>query len=72
MLGGVVLGKTPFRGALPRRNGDVTFVLKLAGFADKTVTARGDQPISERVKLARTPARSNVPERDQPVNPFAK
>jgi serine/threonine protein kinase len=64
LLGGVVIGKTPYRGALERRPGDVAFVLRLSGYADKTVTVRGSQPISERIKLVKL--------RDQSVNPFAQ
>jgi serine/threonine protein kinase len=64
LLGGVVIGRTPYRGALERRHGDVAFVLRLSGYADKTVTVRGSQPISERIKLVKL--------RDQSVNPFAQ
>ena len=75
VVGGAVLGKTPFRGTLPRRSGDVALVLvlRLAGYADKTITVHGDKTISERVPLVKaTPARSRIPERDKPVNPFAE
>jgi serine/threonine protein kinase len=64
VLDGVVLGRTPYRGSLVRRTGDVALVLRLSGYADKTVTVRGSQSISERVKL--------VKERDKSWNPFAQ
>ena len=69
MLNGSVIGKTPYRGAQSRRTGDVTLVLKLSGYADKTVTVRSDQAIHQRVELVKVPAR-NIPKRDQSVNPF--
>lgn len=71
LLNGVVLGKTPYRGALPRQTAEATLVLRLAGYADKTITVRPDHEIHERIKLART-ARNPIPERDQSLNPFAK
>jgi hypothetical protein len=70
VLNGSVLGKTPYRGAQPRRTGDATLVLKLSGYADRTVTVRADQAIHQRVELAKDPARSPIPKRDQSVNPF--
>jgi hypothetical protein len=71
VVGGTVLGTTPFRGNLPRRTGEVAFILRLSGYADRTVTVRADQAVSERIRLVKTPER-RVPERDQSVNPFAK
>ena len=64
LLGGSEIGTTPYHGVIERRTGDVAFVLRLAGYADKTVTVPGNRQISERVKL--------VKPRDQGVNPFLK
>jgi serine/threonine protein kinase len=64
LLGGAVLGRTPYRGTLEQRTGEIAFVLRLSGYADRTVTVRGSQPISERIKLVKV--------RDQSVNPFAQ
>jgi hypothetical protein len=71
VLNGVVLGKTPYRGALPRRTAEAALVLRLAGYADKTITVRPDHEIRERIKLAKT-VRNPIPERDQSLNPFSK
>jgi hypothetical protein len=70
---GVVLGTTPFRGTLPRRDGAVTLVVRLAGYADKRVVVHPDHAVSERIKLvrsARPPAPVPRANRDQSVNPF--
>jgi serine/threonine-protein kinase len=72
---GAVLGTTPFRGTLPRRDGAVTLLVRLAGYADKSVVVHPDHAVSERVKLVRsTPAPGPAPvhraNRDQSVNPF--
>lgn len=73
VLGGAVLGNTPYRGSLPRRAGKLGFVVRLSGYEDRTVTVRGDQSISERVTLvARAVAPARIPDRDQSVNPFAR
>ena len=64
LIDGTVIGKTPYHGAIEQRTGNVAFVLRLAGYAEKTVTAPRNKPISERVKL--------VKPRDQSVNPFLK
>jgi hypothetical protein len=73
VLNGTVLGKTPYHGALQRRAGDATLVLRLTGYADKTVTVRSDQAIHERIELVKAPpVRSPIPKRDQAVNPFAQ
>ena len=69
MLNGNALGKTPYRGAQPRRTGDATLVLKLSGYADRTITVRSDQAIRQRIELVKVPVR-NIPKRDQSVNPF--
>jgi serine/threonine protein kinase len=70
LLNGSVLGKTPYRDAQLRRTGDATLVLKLSGYADRTVTVRSDQAIRQRIELVKLPARNPVPKRDQSVNPF--
>jgi serine/threonine protein kinase len=72
VLGRAVLGKTPFRSTLPRQSGDVALVLRLAGYTDRTVTVPGDQTISERIELVKAAPARRIPERDQPVNPFAE
>jgi hypothetical protein len=75
-LAGAVVGKTPFHGTLPRRKGDVSLMIRLAGYADRTVTVHGDQAIHQRVKLtaaaAAAPVRTRPANRDQSVNPFDK
>ena len=68
---GAVLGTTPFRGTLPRRDGAVTLLVRLAGYADKSVVVHPDHTVSERIKLVRsTPAPVHRANRDQSVNPF--
>jgi hypothetical protein len=71
VMNGLVLGKTPYSGTLPRRTATATLVLRLAGYADKTITVRPDHEIRERIKLAKM-ARTPIPERDESLNPFAK
>jgi hypothetical protein len=71
VVAGKVLGKTPFHGTLPRRNGDVTVLVRLAGYVDRTVVVRAGQPLSEVIKLVKTaPPRPPRGNRDQSVNPF--
>ena len=67
---GTVLGKTPFHGTLPRRDGDVTLVIRMAGYADKTVVVHADHAVSEHLKLVRPAAAHPPRNRDQSVNPF--
>ena len=68
---GTVLGKTPFHGTLPRRDADVTLVVRLAGYADKSVVVHADHAVSEHIKLGRaTPGHPPKANRDQSVNPF--
>jgi serine/threonine-protein kinase len=71
---GAVLGTTPYRGTLARRDREIKLVLRLAGYADKVVVARESQPISERVTLARKAAppvvKGTKTDRDRSVNPF--
>jgi hypothetical protein len=62
LFDGKVAGTTPFRGTISQRTDNVTFVLRLAGYDDKTVTVPGNAPISERVRL--------INPRDKSRNPF--
>src|SRR5262249_44673557 len=68
VVGGSVLGKTPYHGTWPRRTGDAALVVRLAGYADRTITLHTDQAISERIKLVKAAPRG----RDQSMNPFAE
>jgi hypothetical protein len=78
VLDGDVLGTTPYRGALPRRDREIKLVVRLAGYADRIVVARESQPIRERVALVRkaapppapAPAKGAKSDRDRSVNPF--
>jgi eukaryotic-like serine/threonine-protein kinase len=67
---GKAIGKTPFRGTLPRQDRDVRFVIRRAGFVDRAVVVRADKPIAERVELRAAP-RPPKRNRDRSVNPFA-
>jgi serine/threonine-protein kinase len=73
VLGGEVLGTTPFRGQIPR--GDrVKLVIRLAGHAARTVAVDATEAIHERVTLTRkppaAPPKRAVADRDRSVNPF--
>jgi hypothetical protein len=73
VIDGAVLGTTPYRGTLARRDRDVKLVLRLAGYADKVVVAHESQPIAQSVTLVRKAApatRSSKTDRDRSVNPF--
>jgi eukaryotic-like serine/threonine-protein kinase len=74
VLDGAVLGTTPYRGTLTRRDRDIKLVLRLPGYADRIVLARESQPISERVTLVRKAAppaaKSSKTDHDRSVNPF--
>jgi hypothetical protein len=65
VVAGKGLGKTPFRGTLPRSSASATLVVRLAGYADKSVIVHPDRAISERIKLVPAAAK-----RDKSVNPF--
>jgi len=69
VVDGHVVGRTPFRGRLARRDREVRFVIRLAGYADRIVVTRAARPISQHVMLARsmTPL---PPVRDRILNPF--
>ncbi len=72
VVAGAVLGKTPFRGTLPHGERDVTIVVRLRGYADRSIVVRPDRSISQRIKLvANPPPRVQPPRnRDYGVNPF--
>jgi eukaryotic-like serine/threonine-protein kinase len=73
MTGGALLGKTPFHGLLPHHAGDVTLVIRLAGYVEKSVVVHGDRSIREHIKLAPIPAvRAPRVDRDRSVNPFGE
>lgn len=75
VLDGAVLGTTPYRGTLTRRDREVKLVVRLAGYNDKWVVARGSQAISRSVTLhkAAPPATKNSKaDRDRSVNPFTE
>jgi hypothetical protein len=71
LLDGALLGKTPYRGALPRGEGTVTLVLRLAGYKDRKLTAPARAPITETVKLEKKKSQPIEQNRDRGVNPFA-
>jgi len=74
VLGGVVLGTTPFRGRVAREDRDVKLVVRLAGYVDRAVVVHATQPIQQRVTLARkpppAPPKRPKSNRDRTVNPF--
>ena len=75
VLGGELLGTTPFRGQIPRSDRDVKLVIRLAGHVDRTIAVHATEPIHERVTLARKPPPAALPRRaeidlDRSVNPF--
>ena len=70
VLDGAVLGKTPYHGTIARPGGDLTLVVRLAGYIDKRVVAHAEPSIHETLKLVRA-TRAPVPRaQDQSVNPF--
>jgi eukaryotic-like serine/threonine-protein kinase len=75
VLGGELLGTTPFHGRIPRSDRDVELVIRLAGHLDRTIAVHATEPIHERVTLARKPPPAAPPKRakidlDSSVNPF--
>jgi hypothetical protein len=60
---GSVIGKTPYRGTLPRSSRDVQLVLRLRGYAPKPITVDTGAASKQHVKLV--PVVHN-----QSVNPF--
>jgi len=71
-LAGSVLGKTPFRGTLPHGERDLTLVVRLRGYSDRTIVVRPDQPISKTIKLVAIPKVQPPRNRDYSVNPFSQ
>jgi eukaryotic-like serine/threonine-protein kinase len=51
VLSGVVLGKTPFREPVAYSESDVSLVVRLRGYVEKTVVVRPDRSITQRIKL---------------------
>ena len=74
VLGGDVLGTTPFRGQIPRADRDVKLVVRLAGYVARTIAVRATERIHERVTLApmqhAAPSKRVEADRDRSVNPF--
>ena len=71
IVGGRVLGITPYHGELARQAHDVRFVIRLAAYAERVVVANASQAISERVKLVRSGTRKPTrPDPDRTINPF--
>jgi serine/threonine-protein kinase len=68
LIGGKIVGKTPYRGTLPRATASTTLALRLAGYTDQRVTVRPDHDLDEHIKLTRAPPRPH--DRDRSVNPF--
>jgi hypothetical protein len=75
VLDGAVLGITPYRGSVARRDRDARLTVRLPGYAERVIRVRASQPINERVTLAPRPApapanKGAKPDRDRSVNPF--
>ena len=73
VLAGKTLGETPYTGTLPRGDGEVTLVVKLAGHKDGKIVARTDAAIAGNVKLEKKKVGGGgrgSDDRDQSVNPF--
>ncbi len=71
LLDRAVLGKTPYRGALPRADRDVVLIVRLAGYKERKLTARATAPIAETLKLEKKRSQPAADNRDRSVNPFA-
>jgi len=72
LLGGDVLGRTPFRGKIGRGEVNATFVIRLSGYAQRQIVARADKRISQRVALVSLAWPVAPRDRDESVNPFAE
>jgi serine/threonine protein kinase len=71
VLDNVVLGKTPYHGTLPRKDGLIALIVRLAGYTETKIDARADMPITQSVKLEKLRIRvAPHPSRDDSVNPF--
>lgn len=68
IVDGVTLGQTPFRGELPPVAAEREVRLRLRGYVERTLAMDGSNPISEVVRLTRSPRRST--KSDKSVNPF--
>ena len=67
IVDGKRLGTTPYKGTLPKADGDVKVTIRKGGFMDKLVTVSASAAINQTVKLDPKPRAQN---RDQSVNPF--
>jgi hypothetical protein len=68
---GTVIGKTPFHGALVHRGGDVTLVVRLAGYLDRSLVIHPGRAVSEHIELSGVPpAQLSTQDRDGSINPF--
>jgi len=70
ILDGQTLGKTPYKGSVPKGSGDHKLVLRLAGYKEKPLVVKGDAAITKSVKLEAKSRPAAQPNRDQSVNPF--
>ena len=73
VLDGVVLGKTPYHGTLPRKDDAIALIVRLAGYTETKIDARANAPITQTVKLDKLRVRvAPHPSagRDDSVNPF--
>jgi hypothetical protein len=51
LLGGTVLGTTPYRGTLPRSERQLKLAISLADFVDEVITVDASRPITRHLKL---------------------
>lgn len=72
VLDGRVLGKTPYRGALPRTARRITLTLRLSGYKDRKLAVRPNGPIAEMINLNEKVQRSDNDDRDNSIDPFAE
>jgi serine/threonine-protein kinase len=71
VLRGEVLGRTPFRGPLPRGDNEVAIVIRLRGYASRTIVVRPGKPITQQINLVpSSPPQRQLRSRDDSVNPF--
>jgi serine/threonine-protein kinase len=70
---GKSIGTTPFVGTLPRGDGSVTLVVRLAGYKDGKMVLHPSAPIDTSIKLDKKKSGGgghHSDDRDQSVNPF--
>ena len=72
VVAGSALGTTPLRRTLPRHDGTLTIVVRLAGYRDQTLVLRADRAITQHLTLVAVPSRAPQPGRDKSVNPFER